>query len=251
MALSIPSQKNLENTNGLDLIWESRALYADILYCFRECHDLCANSGLFNKETILKVDQCAIDFRQMSLDTVTVAKRVSNQWLDSAIVFFENMKDLDKSDRIEMLQLLGGQARELAQCFKVIAEWARDLGGRFHEAQGGTIQEAEEFKQKFEEAVQEAEEVKAQIERQLNEAAKLRSEAEAYENKWKTAQVAVSWIPIGAVVTGIGASVAAKQTAKANEMEREATANLRKSEQELNKRKSEKERAEVYMHKIM
>ena len=140
MASSNEVQKKVETTNGLDLIWESRALYADILFSFRECHDLCVSSGLFTKEIILQVDQCAVDFRQLSLDTVTVAKRVSNQWLGSATTFFENIDYVDKPEK--MLKLLGNQPRELARCFKVIAAWARDLGGRFYEAQGGIIKEA-------------------------------------------------------------------------------------------------------------
>lgn len=246
MALSKAAQKKIESTNGLDLIWESRILYAEILYCFRECHDVCIKSGLFTKDVILQVDQCALDFRQMSLDTVTVAKRVSNQWLDSAITFFENIGDFEKSDRVEMLQLLGGQARELAKCFKVIAAWARDLAGRFHQAQDGTIKEVEEFTKVFEAAVQRAKEVKEQISRELDRAAKIRQEAEETENKWKTAQVAVSWFPVGALVTGIGSAVAEKKTAAASELEREAAAKLRKSEQELNEKRSQQEKAQVF-----
>ena len=81
MVLSTPVQEKLEKSTGLDLTWESRSLYAEILFCFRECHDICVQSKLFSDETILAVDQCGVDFRQLSLDTVSVAKRVSNQWL--------------------------------------------------------------------------------------------------------------------------------------------------------------------------
>ena len=74
MAVSTQAQITVEPTNGLELIWQSHALYADILYSFKECHDLCMNSKLFADDIILQVDQCAVDFRQLSLDTVTVAK---------------------------------------------------------------------------------------------------------------------------------------------------------------------------------
>ena len=158
MALSKDAQRKLEVTNGLDLIWESRSLYAEILFSFRECHDVCVSSKLFGNDIILQIDQCAVDFRQLSFDTVTIAKRVSNQWLDSAIAFFENIDDVD--DPKEMLQLLGSQARELAQCFKLIAAWARNLAARFHAAQDDTIREAKEFKQAFEAAQRQAESVK-------------------------------------------------------------------------------------------
>lgn len=158
-----------------------------ILYCFRECHDLCVKSGLFTNDVILQVDQCAI---------------VSNQWLDSAITFFENIGDFEKTDRVEMLHLLGVQARELAKCFKVIAAWARDLAGRFHTAQDGTLKEVKEFTEAFEDAVQRAQDVKGQISRELERASQLRQKAEEAENQWKTALVEVSWSPIGALVTG-------------------------------------------------
>ena len=246
MALSTQVQKKLETTNGLDLIWDSRGLYAEILFCFRECHDVCVESELFSKETILQVDQCAVDFRQLSLDTVTVAKRVSNQWLDTAIVFFENIDQVDNPK--EMLVLLGNQARELAQCFKVIAAWARDLGGRFHQAQDGTIKEAEEFKQVFQAAVERAEEVRMQVKKQLDKATKTRQGAQGTEESWKTARVVLAWNPIGLFVTSIGSAIAEKNAAKASEMEREAAEKLRKSEDELKKKQSQYEKAKVFQY---
>lgn len=229
-------------SNGLDLIWESRALYADILFCFRECHDLCVSSQLFTKDIILKVDQCAVDFRQLSLDTVTVAKRVSNQWLDSAIVFFENIDDVD--DPREMLKLLGDQAEELARCFKIIAAWARDLGTRFHEAQDCTTKEVEEFAKVFEAAVKRAEETKAQLTEQHATAAKLLREAQESEDKWKTAQTWLAWNPIGLAVTGIGSSVASAE--KQRTEERNAARRLYESEKELESKRSQMEKAKVY-----
>ena len=63
MAVSKAAQKKLEVMNGLDLIWESRSLYADILYSFRECHDVVVASGLFTTDIILQIDQCGVDFR--------------------------------------------------------------------------------------------------------------------------------------------------------------------------------------------
>ena len=243
MAMSKAVQQKIEETNGLDLIWKSRALYAEILFCFRECHDVCVQSKLFTNDIILQIDQCAVDFRQLSFDTVTIAKRVSNQWLDTAITFFENIDDVD--DPKEMLQLLGDQARELAKCFKLIAAWARNLGGRFHEAQDGTIREAEEFKREFEAAVQRAESVKKQAEEKLSKAKKLRQTAQDSEDSWKTASVALSWIPVSFLVTGPGMAIAEKKTAEATQLEARANEELRKSEHELEKRKSQNEKAKV------
>lgn len=239
MAMSKAVQQKIEETNGLDLIWKSRALYAEILFCFRECHDVCVQSKLFTNDIILQIDQCAVDFRQLSFDTVTIAKRVSNQWLDGAITFFENIDDVD--DPKERLQLLGDQARG-TKCFKLIAAWARNLALRFHEAQDGTIKEVEEFIREFEVAVQRAESVKKQAEEKLSKA---RHAAQDSEDSRKTASVALSWIPVSFLVTGSGMAIAEKKTAEATQLEARANEELRKSEHELEKRKSQNEKAKV------
>ena len=225
-----------QETYGLDLIWKSRVLHAEILLCFRECHDVCIQSKLFTNDIILQIDQCAVDFRQLSFDTVTIAKRVSNQWLDGAITFFENIDDVD--DPKEMLQLLGSQARG-NECFKLIAAWAKNLALRFHEAQGGTIKEVEEFRMQFEAAVQRAESVRKQAEEKLSKA---RQAAQDSEDSWKTASVALSWMPVSFLVTGPGMAIAEKKTAEATQL---ANEELRKSEHEFGKRKSQNEKAKV------
>ena len=245
MALSKSVQKKLEVKDGLDLIWESRSLYAEILFCFRECHDICVQSKLFTDVTILAVDQCAVDFRQLSFDTVSIAKRVSNQWLDVAITFFENIDDADNPE--EMLKLLGDQARELAQCFKLIAAWARDLGGRFHKAQDGTIKEAEEFKREFAAAVERANTVREQAQENLNKSEKLRQKAQETEDAWKISRVSLAWFPISFLVTGPGTAAAEKETAEASRLEAKAKEELRRCEQELAEKTSQKEKAEVYI----
>ena len=243
MEISKRVQQKLEEKDGLDLIWESRSLYAEILFCFRECHDVCVQSKLFKDDTILAIDQCAVDFRQLSFDTVSIAKRVSNQWLDVAIAFFENIDDADNPQ--EMLKLLGDQARELAQCFKLIGAWARDLGGRFHKAQDGTIKEAEEFKREFAAAVDRAESVRKQALEKLNKAEKLRQKAQQTEDTWKAWKVGLAWVPISLFVTGPGTSAAEKKTVEASKLEGKANEELRKNKHELEKRKSQNEKAKV------
>ena len=196
------------------------------------------------KKSFYQIDQCAVDFRQLSLDTVTVAKRVSNQWLDSTITFYENIDDVD--DPKEMLILLGNQARDLGHCFKVIAAWARDLGGRFHEAQDGTIKEAEEFKAAFKAASEKAKKLQKELDAEHAKAEKRRKDAKSVEDKWNTARLAVSWTPIGLVVTNIGCSVAKSKVAVASKLEEEAAERLRKAQEELEKKKSQGEKAEVH-----
>ena len=82
MALSTPVQEKLEKSTGLDLIWESRSLYAEILFCFRECHDICVHSKLFSDETILAVDQCGARGPQLRI-FVDVIRNLFESWLDS------------------------------------------------------------------------------------------------------------------------------------------------------------------------
>ena len=241
MEVSAKSEKT-----GLEYIWESRAIYADILFSFRQCHDLCVQSKLFKDETILQIDQCGVDFRQLSLDTVTVAKRVSTQWLDVAIDFFGNIDEVnDPEERAEMLKLLGGQARELAKCFKTIAAWARDLCGRLHKAQDGTIKEAEEFKRRFQAAQERAEKTKREVQASLDKAAKLRKGTQETEDRWKTARVALSWNPLGLLVTSSGTSIAESKTAEARELEEKAHEELSKAAAELEQCKDQNEKAKV------
>ena len=120
-----------------------------------------------------------MDFRQLSMATVTVARRVSIQWPDEAIDFFENIDD--EENPALALRTLGNQARELARCFHVIAAWARDLCGRFHKAQNGTIMEAEDFKDAFREAETLAVKNERELQSKFEEAKNLREGVEATE----------------------------------------------------------------------
>ena len=183
MAVCNKVEERAEIDNGLDMMWNSQELIVDIVFSFREFRDLCIHSQLFSSDVILQIDQCAIDFRQLSSITVTVAKRVSNVWLDTAILFFEHIDSFDKPS--EMLILLGDQAQEFAICFKIIAAWARHLAAKFHETQDETIQEVEEFRVKFESAVVVATESKEQRQKEYKLATEHRIKAEEIEYSHK------------------------------------------------------------------
>jgi hypothetical protein len=230
-----------EDINGVDLMREARPLFDQLLYSFRECHEVCFDSNLFSTETILEVDQCAIDFRQMSLTTITIATRLSSQWLSTALMVFQNIDKIVSPT--EMILLLGRQAQDLAQCFKVISAWANDLGKRFDQAQDDTIRNVKEFKILFQEALDRAEDVKKQIQEEYKRASALREEAEANENKWAIARVALIWCPIGLFVTSIGAKKAGEKLAEAREIEKKAAEMLRKVRNELQEKKSQNDKA--------
>ena len=234
-----------ESLTGLELILQSRALFADLMLKFRECHDLCKESKLFTPEVMLEIDTCAVTFRKMCLDTVTVARLISDQWLDSTIMFFENITKMDKEGLKSMLQTLGGQAKEIGTLFKVIAAWARHLAGKFHEIQQDTIKEAEEFKDKFAEAKQAAEKVRDQVKKQRDKMKKTYENAESVESGWKTAQVWLSWNPIGAIVTAFGTSAASKSAKKAKELDDEANRKLNAAMKEFRRRERQSDKAKV------
>ena len=238
--------EKLANSSGLDLIWNSRVIYAEILFCFRECHDLCVSSKLFKKEVILNVDQCAVDFRQLSLDSVSVANRVSKQWLDTALVLFKNIRKITNPK--DLLELLGTQARELSFCFKVIAAWARDLGGRFHRAQDRTIKKTEEFKKVFEEAVHDGKKVIKDLKEKHDKAtraSKLLKDKKDCDDYWMFRRIEVSWNPLHYIWSRIGASVAESRSLEASKLEKSGADKLRKAEAELIGRKSQNEKAKV------
>ena len=230
-------------TNGFDLFPQSQDLFAEILFNFRECHDLCVNSGLFTNDVILQIDQCAVDFRQMSIDTVAIAKRMSVVWLDTAIMIFENIDDID--DPKEVLSVLGTEAGELAKCFHVVAALARDIAARFHHAQGGTIKEAEEFKKSFEKAQESASNVKQQLEKHHAKVQYLHWEAESRQESWEIARIALAWLPPAFITTTIGCKFSEMRRVDAQDIERRAAEKLRKSEEELRKKTAENEKAKV------
>ena len=60
----------------------------------------------------------------------------------------------------------------------------------------------------FEAAQKEADRVKKLAEEQLSKARKLHEEAKDTENKWRTAQVSLAWLPIPHAVTGPGVAIA-------------------------------------------
>lgn len=96
-----------------------------------------------------------------------------------------------------MLLLLGQQAKELGELFRVIAASARDLSGKFHEAHRSTIiVDVGEFERTFDKAVKKADEHTASMARQRAQKLKDLLVARVTEVKWKTAQLLLAWDPI-------------------------------------------------------
>ena len=223
----------------------SMGLSRDIMYKFKECHDLCEKSGLFSSQVTLKVDSCAVGFRQMCVKTVAVAEVFSYQWVDSTIKFYRSVRSGSRSNAEKTVVLLGKQAKEISKMFQIIADWARDLSRQFYEVQDDIRDEADEFTERCEEAVEDAETARTYRARQRNRAAYLRREAQNTEGNWKTAQAALFWNPIGLIVTSIGSAVATDKTDEARRLENEAEDKLRVAERNLSRRETDEERAKV------
>jgi hypothetical protein len=247
MSLSTQQPGKDEQKNGLEILWELRVVFADIMHSFRECHDLCIRSGLFSEEAILKIDECALEFRHLTHSAGIIAKQVSNQWLSSTISFFENIDDYN--DPKAMLVRLGTQAKELARCFQVIAAWARDLAGRFHDAQRSTSEESAGFTDRFEQAVQSASTTKSQLEEDLRKARVYREGVEDTRDDLRTTTLALIWFPFASIATGSGWAAIQHKLEDAREMEDETYRKLQNAQTDLEQKISQKEKAELISSK--
>ena len=217
--------------------------HASVLCSFQECHDLCVKSGLFKDNAIDKIDACAIEFQHLSQNTVVVVKRIS-RWLDEMVEFFKNIDR--ESDPARSLKKFGKQAKELARCFKVVAQWGREVSGSFYEMQGITREEAKRIKRKYQEAEEYAEEVEERKDRKLRRARRIREEKSETEEKWDTALAFTWWNPIGLAVSGIGKAVSHTSTVEAEKLEEEAEDEHHRAASELARRQSENQKAQVY-----
>lgn len=228
--------------SDLDILKKAQALHVNAVTSFRECHDLCVSSNLFSHDTITQVDQCASDFRMLSLNTVTVSERVSG-WMSGAITFFKYINN--ETNLEQKYTKLGRQAKDLAKGFKVIAAWGRDVSGKLHEMQRCLMEEVDEFQQNFLAAKREAELAEERKRNNYQKAAEIRAEAEAEEGRWKTALAATWWNPIGLVVTGIGSAVSSSKTSEALSLERGAEEEHDRAVDRLRKKTREYEKAKV------
>ena len=128
---------------GVELLNQFKELSTAALAKFREYHDLCVKSGFISEKTVQEMNMCATGYRMMALSTVKIAKTVSNQWIDSILLFYKNISGLNRDKIVEHLKILGGQGKQLGLVFKVIAAWSRDLAGNLHKVSVSTYDEAE------------------------------------------------------------------------------------------------------------
>ena len=237
------SDASRDCVDGLAILDQSPQAFSETLCQFRVCHDLCVytNNKILDEEMQIKIDQCAVDFRHMSLETATLSDKVASVWCRTCILFFENLSKI-KGDPSKILQKISDQAKELSLGFKGIGGWCRDLAGDFHNVKSMGENKSKEYKQivkKAEEAAQKAmEELKAELEKAAAEAEKERKRA----NRWRIAAL----IPVVNIVGGIGAAVTSKWASDAEELQREAQQKSDQAKAELEKATSDNEKAKVW-----
>ncbi len=123
-------------SSAVDLLVESRDSYSSVLSLFQQNHDLILRSGLFaiSSSFITSLDQSATSFQSLGHQTVSLASKISDQWIDEVISFYDDLPNNAHSENVRKLESLGGQTKKLGRVFEVIAEWSRDLAGRVHTA---------------------------------------------------------------------------------------------------------------------
>lgn len=230
---------------GLQCMLDSHTLFTEILLGFQECHDVCLRSKLFTDETVLSLDQCGIEFRQLLMGTTRIAGRVSNQWLEVVINLFENINDID--DPSEILQLLAIQARELSWSFHLIAAWGRSLNRKFSILKGspGNTKASDIFTNEFQKAIDMAKNANIEANVKYFDAQK---DLGSKERVWQIATFILSTTPrvygLYSIVSR-GANKAHEWVEKAKEIEAAAQIELQKSYYFLNDKISDSDKAKV------
>lgn len=232
----------LDDKNGsMELFKMAPDAFGQVLIRFRVCHDLCVYTSqeILMPDTLTKVDQCAVDFRHMSIQTATLADRVSSLWCKTCLLFFKNIEKVANPDKI--LIRISNQAKNLSEGFKTIGKWCRDLAGRFHEAQ----QLASENSKAFQESVDRAEkEAERQMKELASELDKMKSIAKEKRDDADTL-TALAIIPLVGIFFGVSAIITSGEARSAEENEKEARKKSEEAKQKLSNAKNKKEKAEV------
>ena len=235
--------------DGLAVLNKSPQTFSETLCQFRVCHDLCVytDNKIFDKEMQTKIDQCAVDFRHMSLQTATLSEQVGSVWCRTCILFFENLSKI-KGDPSKVLKKISDQAKDLSRGFKGIGNWCRKLAGDFHDV--GTLgdKKSKEYIESMEKTKKEAEEAMETFKTDLNKAA---AEAEQERKRAKRWQIAAA-IPVVNIVAGVGAVLTSQWASDAENLQRNAQRKSDEAKAELAKATSDSEKAEVRcMHAII
>jgi len=226
---------------GLELFKNSPTAFQQVLIQFRVCHDLClyTSSEILESDTLIKIDQCAIDFRHMAMQTATLADRISSLWCKTCLLFFRNIEKVTNYDKV--LARISNQAKDLSLGFKTIAKWCRDLAGRFHDAQQLATNNSEEFQKSVDLAEKEADRLFEELKSKLNDLETVARQKRSEADRWS---VRASYPIIGIFWSGT-ALVCNEQARNADESVRYAEQKSYQAKRDLEQAQNKKDKAKV------
>lgn len=230
-----------ESNDSMELFRISPAVFQQVLIRFRVCHDLClyTSKELLKPDTLTKIDQCAVDFRHMSIQTATLADRISSLWCKTCLLFFKNIDKVTNADKI--LNRISTQAKELSVGFKSIAKWCRELAGRFHEAQKLAQENSDEFQKMIDDAEKEANRLAVELESKLSS---LETSAREKRGSVNTL-IALTAIPLVGTFFGVAAIIKNEDAKSAEESVRSASKQSEEAKQKLLEATNRKDQAKV------
>jgi len=224
-----------------ELFKNSPAVYQQVLMQFIMCRDSCLNtsSEILKSDTLIKIDQCAIDFRHMAMQTVTLADSWAALWCKTCLLFFRNIDNVTNYDKV--LAQISNQTRDLSLGFKVIGQWCRELAGRIHEAKSLSACDINEFQEINDLAEKQADWLVRELQSKLNNleiiARQKRSEADRQSEHAAYPVMGILW-------TG-AALVSNEQLRNAEESVRYAEQKSDQAKQQLEQAKNKQEKAKV------
>jgi len=232
----------VDTYDGLSLLEKSPQIYGDAFRQFRVCHDLCryTSNKILDAKMRDTIDQCAVDFRHMSLQTTTLSEHVSSVWCQTCILLYENLSKIS-GDPCEILNKISAQAKDLSNGFSCIARWCRKLAANFHSGQTLAESKSEEYRECMEEAKEKAEKAMETLRTQLNEAATEAEKKRKRADRWLIA----AGIPVVNLVAGVGALVTAKSALNAQKLLYDTDTLCDDARAKLEKATSNSEKAKV------
>lgn len=138
-----------ENVDGLESLRLSLEYFKEGLIQFRVCHDLCLTSDLLDSVASYNLDQCAIDFRQLSICVASLAEKIASLWCKTCALFYKNFDKITGNPK-KVLENIAQQAGELKQGFEHIKERSSGLVDKFSSIQCYDLPVHQQFVKAFE-----------------------------------------------------------------------------------------------------
>lgn len=137
------------NTDGLEVLRWSLEYFKYGLIQFRVCHDFCLPSGLLDSEATINLDQCAIDFRQLSICVASLAEKIASLWCTTCVMFYKNF-DKISGNPSKILDNMANQAKDLNLGFEHIKTQSGSLVNKFSTIECHKLPVHQQFVKMFE-----------------------------------------------------------------------------------------------------